>query len=175
MNQYLVIIGSSSSVMKEYEAVSKMLEDKVYKLMAIGYDAVNKTYDRIDYVATYHPEDLKRTYERRKEFKGNIDYKVISHKAYKNESPDILISFDAIKEISGSSALLGVYAGQKLGFNKIILCGCPLEGKNGSGITYTQFQKGWVFSKQLNTNLVRSMSGWTADFLGKPTKTWLNN
>lgn len=175
MNQYMIIIGSSPNSIEEYKEAKDLLAGKHFDLTAIGFSSVDKTLDTLDYMATYHPEDLKRIYEKRLNFGGNVDYKIISHKIYKNETPDIIVPFDSVKEVSGSSALLAVYAAQGLGFNKIILCGCPLEGKNPKGISYLQFRNGWQKSKNLEKDKVRSMSGWTAEFLGKPTKQWIEN
>jgi hypothetical protein len=65
-----------------------------------------------------------------------------------------------------------------MGYKKIILCGCPMQGSNLTApkkAQYNCFQEGWLlFAKKMFEDKVRSMSGWTKDFLGYPTKEWLN-
>jgi len=122
----------------------------------------------IKYVATYHPVEIPQIRSHRELAGGNTDYLVISMEA--REGVDIVEPFEPP---SGSSALLGVQAALRLGYKKIILCGCPLIGKNAAGGTYETFQKGWRFHAAKLKDCVRSMSGWTADFLGRPTADWL--
>jgi hypothetical protein len=139
--------------------------------MAIGLDAVDKYLWPVQYFATYHPEDIAPARERRRVAGGNIDYKIITHLPQEGEKIDMIIPF---LPPSGSSALLGVLAGLKMGYTRMILCGCPLEGKNVQNGNYENFREGWqTHHKQYKGN-VKSMSGWTMGFLGAPTKEWIN-
>lgn len=63
----------------------------------------------------------------------------------------------------GSSSLLGVFAAFRLGYPPagVILAGVPLSE------AYTHFRKGWVGVKEFLVG-VKSVSGWTRDFLGAP-------
>ena len=140
--------------------------------MAIGLDAVDKYLYPIDYVATFHPDEIPAIKERRAKIGGNTDYKVISHEDKNN--PDIVIK-DWWKP-TGSSALLGIQAAiEVLGYQRIILCGCPLIGKSVKGNDYEVFRRGWENNIDKIKDFVRSMSGWTRDFLGAPTEAWLNS
>jgi hypothetical protein len=144
--------------------------------MAIGLDAIDKHLHGLKYFATYHVEDIALAKDRRCKINGNLDYKTIAHTQWtakrkgagkkKVSGVDILIN--DVKP-SGSSALFGTRAAIHLGYDKIILCGCPLRDE------YVQYQEGWVeYGKHSSLDKVRSMSGWTADFLGMPTREWLN-
>ena len=67
---------------------------------------------------------------------------------------------------SGSSAITGTIAALRLGYKKVLLCGCPLEGKAPEGNPYEAFQPGWVAKKDIFEGRVKSVSGWTKKFLG---------
>jgi hypothetical protein len=62
-----------------------------------------------------------------------------------------------------------------MGYEKIIVCGCPLIGKNDKDYDYANFQKGWTAKFNEIKHKARSMSGWTKDLLGAPTKEWIEN
>lgn len=138
--------------------------------MAIGMDAVDKCLWPIQYMATYHPEDIPFALTNRKAMGGNTDYKVISHEG----RPDVDIVIPYGGPPSGSSALLGAFAGIKLGYQKIILCGCPMLMMPDKPHNYANFQQGWISDVDKLEGKVRSMSGWTREFLGEPTTEWLS-
>jgi len=163
----LIITGSAPCVLIDIAGVPRVC---TYDYMAIGLDAVDKYIWPIKYVATYHPVEIPRIRERRERCGGNLDYRVISMKVL--PGVDIIEPF---RPPSGSSSLLGVLAALRMGYRRIILCGCPLIGKNAAGGTYETFRKGWEARANEFTGRVRSMSGWTAEFLGAPTEEWLLN
>jgi hypothetical protein len=131
--------------------------------MSIGKSAMNKHLYPIKYMATYHPNEIDEAKRLRREAGGNTDYQVISHE--KKEGVDIIEPYEAP---TGSSALCGALAAIRFGYKKIILCGCPLTDKK-----YVVFQAGWTAKKEKVKDFVRSMSGWTKEFLGEPTGEWL--
>ncbi len=162
----LLITGSHPDVLIDIAAVPRVC---TYDLLAVGLDAVDKYPWPIKYVATYHPAEIPKIRERRERLIGLVDFAIISHE--QRDHVEIYIA-DWWKP-SGSSALLGVQAALGLGYQKIILCGCPLTGKNLSGGGYETFRQGWEAHAGDLKDSVRSMSGWTADFLGHPTDEWL--
>jgi hypothetical protein len=146
--------------------------------MAIGVDAVKRGISSVKYIATYHPEDIPEIKEKMKDFD---DYRIICHveNGSKNINNKPISGVDIVIEYeppTGSSALLGTLAAIKLGYKKIILCGCPLEGKSKRqpNEVYSTFHKGWQSKRETVIDCVRSVSGWTKEFLGEPTKEWLN-
>lgn len=158
----LAVIGSANCAQDDYK---KFLEYKIkHDVLVVGIDALNKYKGQVKYFATYHAEDIPKCQDRA--------YKIICHKQW-NDMVDIIRPIDLKKEPSGSSALLGTLVAIDRGYKKIILCGCPLQGKNDKGVSYVVFQKGWKFHKQSVADYVRSMSGWTKEFFGYPTLEWL--
>ena len=87
--------------------------------------------------------------------------------------------------LHGSSALFATLAGIAMGYDKIVLAGCPLDteghwyfepngpetlGPSWMGLDFMA----WIdFSKQKEAEKVRSMSGYTEKLLGKASKSWL--
>lgn len=140
-----------------------------YDFMAIGLDAVDKYDWNVKYFATYHPSEILEAKERRAAKGGNTDYKVIAHVQHEG-LVDMIVPFDPP---SGSSSLLGVLAGIQMGYEKIIVCGCPLAGKNDKGYDYANFRDGWKAKYDEIKAFARSMSGWTRELLGSPDEAWI--
>jgi hypothetical protein len=80
---------------------------------------------------------------------------------------------------SGSSGLFACRVALSLGFDRLVLCGIPLDrdagridGKqvwNGA----SSFKQGFLEAMPHLKDTARSMSGWTATHLGTPTPEWL--
>lgn len=159
----LVIIGRAPCVKTDYENLLMMgLSD--HDNLCVGINSWGWALSKMKYFATYHEEDIP--------LNADGSYKIICHKQYMN-LVDIIKPIDLRKEASGSSALLGTMVAIDLGYEKIVLCGCPLEGKNPKGYPYEVFQKGWKEKEAQVKDKVKSMSGWTKQFLGEPTIDWL--
>jgi len=151
-----------------------------FDVFAIGLDCPYK--EEIKYFVTYHIEDIE-AYKR----KRTGDYKIISHTndfikysrerrkkpEWANTNVDIVYPHQAP---SGSSSLLGTKAALfKLGYNKVVLIGCPMDTGSieNKAKSYSVFRKGWLYFKSDLVGKVKSMSGWTKELLGEPTKGWV--
>ncbi len=167
----LLVLGSAPCIREDVDNAFHLLAQAgtEAEVMAIGMDAVNYL-GPIKYFATYHPGDIDEAAKRRKEAGLNTDYLIISHMQY-GDLVKMIIPLIGVP--SGSSALLGVHAGIKLGYEKIILCGCPLEGKNTKGGSYESFRAGWTAKYAEVKDQTRSLSGWTRELLGAPTLEWV--
>ena len=159
----IVLIGRADCWEEDFHNIKKLIQE--FDTMAIGVDCSYK--EQVDYLATYHPKDLLFC---KKDFSCT---KIISHRKIEDVNIDIVECHVAP---TGSSALLGVLAAiNKLNYTKIVLCGCPLIGQAKNGFKpYDDFQKGWIKKEAEIKPYVRSMSGWTKEFLGEPTKEWLD-
>lgn len=78
--------------------------------------------------------------------------------------------------------MLATHVALEVGANRVMLCGIPLDpamphyhdGQKGKLWTEAKkYHKHWVDSVTWFDGRVRSMSGWTADLLGIPSKRWL--
>lgn len=180
----LIIIGSAPCVVNDvYQAarlISSAVDDSILHYMAIGLNTMDIPTWSIQYFATYHPVDIEIAKIRREAAGGNIDYKVISHIREEEDGDGRMIKYDVdmiipLENPSGSSSLLGVLAGIQLGYEKIIVCGCPLIGNSSdTGYDYAKFQKGWTHKFREIKHKTRSMSGWTKELLGAPSESWIS-
>lgn len=82
---------------------------------------------------------------------------------------------------SGSSGLFGVkVALDELGFNKVVCCGIPMTSEARHFFNERPWggaanhRRGWTQVLTCLQGRVKSMSGWTAEQLGKPTEAWLS-
>jgi hypothetical protein len=164
MKRSLLIVGSAPNAKEDLCAFSHMGIQPVCS-MAIGLDTARSGALWFpDYIATYHVKDIP-------EIKSLYPYAfIISH--LDNPFVDFILPHSGP---SGSSALLGVLAGIKMGYEKLVLCGCPLQGKNRAGRDYFKmFADGWKIRYNQVAPFVRSMSGWTRELLGEPTVDWMH-
>jgi hypothetical protein len=160
----LIVMGSAPCAKEDYEKAISMIESD-YDILGVGIDYC-KVDKPIKYFATYHTKDLPSMQDK--------FCTIICHRQY-NNMVDIVRGIDVRKEPSGSSALLGTLVAIDQGYSKIILCGCPLEGKNIKEQPYKMFWGGWRYHYEGVKWFVRSMSGWTMRLLGEPTKLWVND
>lgn len=168
MNDVIAIIGRAPCWSADFKSLMEMVPE--VDIMTVGKDC--EYAGHVDFFATYHPADIP-VYKVKRTASGlNTDYKIVCHVNEKDKPADLVFRYE---HPSGSSALLGAQAAIYLGHKKIVLCGCPLEGVNENNYSYTSFQKGWVKHKAELENKVRSMSGWTAKFLGQPDLEWLQS
>ena len=171
----LIVIGSAPCAKADLAAFLEIVRDsdlssRKVSVMAIGLDAVNKFMGQVAFVATNHPEDIPEIKKRRQNAGGNIDYLVVS--PLPGPGIDMV---EPYRPPSGSSAITGTLAGIRIGYEKIILCGCPLTGNAPEGNSYAAFREGWTVNREAFGDKVRSMSGWTREFLGAPTKEWFGD
>lgn len=84
----------------------------------------------------------------------------------------------------GTSALFGVQVAlEHLRATKVVLVGCPIDGTAhyhgpetiNDGGRLDWYREGWAKVPPHVRSRVRSMSGWSADFLGKPDRDWLRS
>ena len=175
-NRILIVVGAAPGALEDVNTfLARRVENGAPKdagvdFMIIGMDAAFFPTP-VKYLATYHPSDIEEAHKRREAAGLNTDYTIIAHQQYKDKVSLII----PCQSPSGSSALLGVLAGIKYGYRKIIVCGCPLIGVNAKGNKYESFQKGWTAKINEIKNVTRSMSGWTMELLGAPDVEWLSD
>lgn len=178
MKPVLIVLGSAAGFQKEAGGAAKLCLDG-FDVMAINASGC-EYLKPIQYWFTQHPEKFGQPHEsfgylkwndffaRRKGGGGNQDFEAhstIGIKGLIDRSWQL-----EEKEIKGSSTLAGVIVGQRLGYNKIIVCGTPLDDG------YEHFQAAWnnlVLFDDCLAN-VRATAGFTRNLLGQPTREWIN-
>ena len=173
---YACILGIAPCLEDDLNNLFKITVQNQFDFFAVGLNCSDRVLFPIKHAVSYHPKEFIEFRKRRKAVGGNFDYITHSH-----VSPcDRMWPLIDKSPFSGSSSFLASQVAVGLGYNKIILCGCPLQGNNlhsSNKNKYEVFQKGWIKhgTKVLGTNKVRSMSGWTKTFCGEPTKEWIEN
>ncbi|ANL84667.1 hypothetical protein [Rhizobium phaseoli] len=82
---------------------------------------------------------------------------------------------------SGSSGLFAVKVAIEQGFDRIILCGVPMDGAQSHFFDRTPwsevnaFTEAWSIANPILRDVTRSMSGQTKEWLGYPTLDWLKS
>lgn len=124
-----------------------------------------------------HPEKMPRWQRERARAGRSTDYTCVCNKAHPEARIDRTFG-----EVWGGSS--GLYICQvailALGFDRIILCGIPMDAsKHYHGAdgwdAYPRYRDAWIEAtdQQELRGRIRSMSGWTAGQLGRPDIDWL--
>jgi hypothetical protein len=165
----IMIIGIAPDCKKEIKELYS-IESKL-DIMLVGMDAVGTINFPVQYIVTNHQEDIPVIISKiSSDTKNYSQTKIIT--PYKFTGSDIVLTPE-YEGPSGSSSIVGALAAIQLGYDKIILCGCPLIGKAFEGNAYEAFHNGWIYHKDKVFGKVKSMSGWTRELLGAPTKEWM--
>lgn len=176
----VLICGSAPCLFDDYQEALKQRPNA--EVIAINDAASVIT---ADFLATLHPEDARH-------FRAKSKYNnilVISGQLY-NPEYDVTFWFDNCNS-GGTTAGSAIKMARAMGFEEIILCGCPLDGGDGYfdakpkankfGMS-TRFGNAPGDSRVVKTHQarlcqeaheggydnVRSMSGFTRQFFGAP-------
>lgn len=92
--------------------------------------------------------------------------------------PDL--EFKVVENWGGSSGMLAVTVALEVGCDRIVLCGVPMDAKQGHyndpkpWKDALQYRKAWMDRAPGLSPKVRSMSGDTREWLGAPTAEWFD-
>ena len=178
MKEKILILGIAPCLEKDLAEITFGRAEE-FDYIAIGLDMADRVSFPIQHMCTYHPEDIFAFKERRKAIGGNSDYIIHSHiqpgfeerqvPERLNQGVNQCWPLVDKHPLSGSSSFLGCQVAVGLGYRKIILCGCPMSGSNlinPKTSAYDGFQQGWIrYARQMFGDKVKSMSGWTKEFL----------
>ena len=132
-----------------------------------------------------HGRYLTGWIEKRREAGASMDFKAYGNFGEHDDTGDV-IAWNRPNG-GGSSGLFTTMIALELGYDRLVLCGIPLEGQERFGYKedvstvvpaqtdYKHYRKGWNKQLGLFSERVRSMSGWTRETFGEPTAEWLNS
>ena len=175
----LVILGSAENVWTDLESFEREFKPVSSRVdtMALNY-VVCHYPGSIDHVATLHPRKLHHWLSLRG---GDRDGVVLTH-AHKRRR-DVACVWNLLSEtICGTSALFAAKVALALGYQRVVLCGVPLDSRRcfydppGARYDYTrdEIPAYWSkFASEISNDRVKSMSGLSAATLGSPTVEWL--
>lgn len=156
----LLIIGGHPDYMNDLAGVRDIAKRHV---MAVNEASTRYLY-QIDYLTTYHPENILyglQWLSRREKSGGNLDFMSVLP-WYRPEFIPKGMEYLVIPypKTSGTSSLFAVLAGIHLGYRDITIAGAPMDDE-----PYRMYRRGWIENQSLLVGNIRSMSGWTKEFL----------
>lgn len=179
-----LVVGCSVDVWQEVEAAQKLCSfDTFYVIKMAGIHWEQGFFHWI----TLHPEFMDKYKEERRKLGLPDTYSVVApHQnevgAHAHHPADRRITYRwPNMSSSGSSGLYGAKVALDDGHDRVVLAGVPMQREANHfsrGRPWTdvdQFMPAWTVSKPYIIGKVKSMSGWTKEFLGEPTAEWLAN
>lgn len=152
----LIIIGDGETRAEDYALASKT--KKYFEIMIVN--KVVKYHPKYHHWVSYHPEV----------FMMKTAWCGITHSNNtKTFRPDCLWKHN---NEGGTSSLFGLEIAKKLGYNKIVLCGCPLTGECGHSTVVYSWKIKIGKSPDWYKENVRSYSGKTKQLLGDAKGWW---
>lgn len=175
----LIILGCGRNVWKELEEIKALIGHKKFSIMCINDTAFQLIGD-FSHAVSLHLEFLPAIKHLRPlRSLGHF----FTHSAKHEEGVDHVWN---IPNVGGTSSLFGCKIAILMGYEKIIMCGVPLDGAGHyydpefsdpqNNYNNTEQKIVWIQFRQTGTTAkgcIRSMSGRTKDVFGEPTKDWL--
>ncbi len=165
----MIILGGASSVLSDYTMARQLAG--MFHIIAVN-DMIAEFHDRIQCAASLHVDKLRGWLNQRAYRKLNAPTQVWS--TQRNE-----VVTHVTEDWYGSSGLFAIRVAVELGYQKIILCGVPMQTDANHILRKIpwrdcdRFQSVWKYRQRQMGDRVRSMSGYTRDLLGAPTREWL--
>ena len=157
-----IVVGGAKDVWDEIERAKALCGDRADFFIA---NDMIEHFPGEARAVTLHPSKLRNWLQKRK---GPPPKAVWAHRKFDGVT-------DHTEDWSGSVGLFSTkIALQKYGYDRILLCGVPMEGKGGHFVRGTDwasceaFKKGWERHAAEIAPHVRSYSGWTAQKFGYP-------
>lgn len=169
------VLGGAETVWRDL-AAARALAPGPALIIACNHAA--RDFDGpLDHWATMHPELLPRWIAERRAA-GRPDAGHLWAAAHRPAS----IEVRRLRSPGGSSGLFAVFVGLELGLERMILCGIPMAQKvphfdderRRPWREARQYWPAWERAKAQMGDRVRSMGGYTASWLGSPTREWLD-
>lgn len=140
----------------------------------------------IDFAVSLHPEKYHLWMQERDGKGLPRPAKFVAHAGNTQEGRNAPFPVDIVTDYrwpgmnaSGSSGLFAVKVAIEQGFDRVILCGVPMDGKQSHFFDKTpwtevqSFTEAWGVARPFIAEFTRSMSGKTRDWLGAPSLEWL--
>jgi len=166
-----LILGGASCVWEDVEAALDLAE---FDCIIAANDVGAHWSGPLDHWVSLHPEKLNGWLRARRE-KGYPDgFTTWSHKKQAGCNVD-----RATDDWKGSSGLFAVKVARELGYERIVLCGVPLNAEGAHFFdakpwkAFQGFRNGWLNHRAEIAPYVRSVSGWTREILGAPDESFL--
>lgn len=168
-----LIVGGAHCVHDDLKAALALFEpDIILAVNDIGVDL-----PRVDAWCSMHPNKMPRWMSARFD-NGHPDAKSLWTAEHKEAPP----RFRRVVNPGGGSAALAAEVAFKLGAERIVLAGCPLtsephffDDEPWAQREVAHYRRSWERHQSNWGPFIRSMSGWTMQTYGAPTREWVND
>lgn len=169
-----LVLGGAENVFDDAHAAYELCN---FELVVACKRVVEVWQGIVHVFATLHVNDVALSLAKRKAGGYSVDHILV----YAHQPP-MYPQRDRVDHVihdwAGSSGLFGVQAALHRGATHIVCAGVPLDvrghfDKTEHWVHAPSYRRGWK-RHQDDLRNVRSMSGWTAEFVGRPTMDWLN-
>lgn len=178
----VVILGGAKSVWDDLARLKEMKQPDV--VIAIN-DAGAVWPHELNFWVTLHPDKLVGWAGRRVANGYPDPKKIIIHRELRQREAGSMYyppaSFVTLSpDWGGSSGLFAANFALQSGYDRIVLCGVPMQPEGEHFFSSEPWKDAEKYHKAWSNHVldliprVRSMSGWTMGLLGKPTLSWLN-
>lgn len=170
------VLGSANTLSGDLAAAYSMIPvpDTVIAVNSAGMD-----YEGVlPHFCTLHTEKIVGWLDARRN-RGLPDPENFWTSNIKQLPPSI--AFRRVPSWDGSSGLLAVTVALYMGYEKVVLCGIPLDKQaahyniNEPWMDAPRYRHAWTKNMPCMRDRVKSMSGWTRNLLGAPTLEWLQH
>lgn len=172
-----VVFGRAAGVWDELVQARKLCNFDI--VIGVGH-AVCDYPGKVDHWVSFHTELLKPFWVRTRHERGYPDVPNFWTTLHGGRARSTLTNIQTVDVNGGSSGLIAaMVAVGPLNADKVVLCGIPMQVSAQYDNTTPwreadKHQAAWrAYLPQL-AGRVKSMSGWTQELLGAPTKEWLN-
>ncbi len=173
-----LVIGGADCVWEDIKQATALFEPDAYFVIN---DMIPLGSGPCDYAGSLHAEKIPEWVRRR----GHSGYSAVGevwcHKMASGRGK--VAPGGGVDRLTpdwaGSSGLFACKVAIQEKFDRIVVCGVPLDAAQNH-VTRSRpwhvanaFRGGWQTRKKIIAPYVRSMSGYTKDLLGEPTADWL--
>lgn len=178
-----IVIGGGNTVWDDIAEARKL---GTYQAVIAVNDVGAEYPGHVDIWATLHPENLPKWTAKRHANGFPPAGMYAAHNGNTNIGrlgrfqPDYMTDYRWPEmSASGSSGLFAVKVAIEQGYDRIVLCGVPMQAQAAHFFEAREwaevkaFTDAWTVARRHYANKTRSLSGWTAKILGKPSPDWL--
>ncbi len=172
-----LVIGGADCVWADITAATALFEPDAYFVIN---DMITLWPGPCDYACSLHAEKIPEWIRRRAHNGYPAIGEVWCHKLASGRGRQQGSGVDRLTpDWAGSSGLFACKVAIQEKFDRIVVCGVPLDAaqnhidRHRPWNAANAFRGGWKTRKKLIAPYVRSMSGFTKDLLGGPTADWL--
>lgn len=178
----MAVLGSGRCLWDDYTRLKLLIDREDFEICAVNYTVLFWPW-YAEHAASVHADVMDMLLQlRAMRFPAAAKPKTHGLVNYCRLKPEGIDRWWNFGSTSGTSSRFAVQVAHETGFDRIVLCGIPLDGSGDffdlPGFVHTRFDKSrdidsaWKGTGLEFSENVRSMSGRTRDWLGEPEKEW---